>query len=67
MKFALINSAYKRGSTGKSVEKNSKRLRNLGHNVKVYYGMYRNSNDDPDAICFGNHILIKKQQCKLML
>lgn len=53
MKFALINVYYQYGSTGKGIKKNYNRLKELGHEVKVFYGANRQKVDDPNIVYFG--------------
>lgn len=57
MKFAIVAGYYKFGSTGKSVDKNYTRIKNLGHDVKVFYGKKKQNIDDDNVIYFGNRVL----------
>ena len=56
MKFAIIAGFYKYGSTGKSVHKNYTRIKNLGHDVKVFYGKKKQEDDNKDIVYFGNRL-----------
>lgn len=56
MKFALIAGFYRYGSTGKGVHKNYTRIKNLGHDVKVFYGKKRQENMNEDIVYFGNRL-----------
>ena len=54
MKIALINIYFGYGSTGKGVRKNYVRLKNLGHEVKVFYGAKEQELDDENVVFFGD-------------
>ena len=54
MKFAIIAGFYKYGSTGKGVHKNYTRIKNLDHEVKVFYGKKKQDVDNDDIVYFGN-------------
>ncbi len=56
MKFALINTYYGFGSTGRNVEKNRRRIEKLGHEVKIFYGAKKQETDDPNVIFYGNRL-----------
>jgi len=56
MKFAIIAGFYRYGSTGKGVHKNYTRIKNLGHDVKVFYGKKRQDNMNEDIVYFGNRL-----------
>lgn len=56
MKFAIIAGFYKYGSTGKGVHNKYIRLKNLGYDVKVFYGKKKQEDTNEDIIYFGNRL-----------
>lgn len=56
MKFAIIAGFYKYGSTGKGVHNNYSRIKNLGHDVKVFYGKKKQDDVNEDIVYFGNRL-----------
>lgn len=56
MKVAIIAGFYKYGSTGKGVHKNYIRIKNIGHDVKVFYGKKKQEDVNEDIIYFGNRL-----------
>ncbi len=56
MKIAIVAGFYKYGSTGKGVHKNYARIKNLGHDVRVFYGKKEQENTVQDIVYFGNRL-----------
>lgn len=54
MKIVLVNTYYLYGSTGKGVLRNYHKLKNLGHDVKIFYGSKKQNDENKDAIYIGN-------------
>ena len=59
MKFAIIGGYFKYGSTGKIINKNYARLKNLGHEVKIFYGKQNQHTKNQDVVYFGNYFLTR--------
>ncbi len=56
MKFACINTFYHYGSTGRGVERRYNLLRDMGHEVRVYYGRQKQENAPEGVVYINNPI-----------
>lgn len=57
MKIALIGGFYRYGSTGKGIMKNYERIKNAGHEAKIFYGKKKQDEENPDIVYFGNRFV----------
>ena len=57
MKVALINAFWGFGSTGRNTINKSNLLKELGYDVRVYYGMNKQNDTPPGVVYCGNRVI----------